>query len=1088
MFLSTINRKIKFKMVMVLAIIMVLGTYIVCLPQPAESATGDFSIDFCAAAPYSYDHLTGGGAYDDGTVGTNADVVESLEGGDFKAGDIVTYFAAVTVDDTDAAAADAPQTIEMDFSFLADTTGQSGAALGDIVAVQVNYGTIQDLIAGENTIDDGIRDDGGSVATLIDEELVGTMFDGGVLNGTVELTDLERNEQVIVRIDVKLFWQPGSNPTGNLQADLQAAWLTYIDGTTPVDPPAAIPGGAQTVPFKQIGDIAAPAIDVQKTVCLPDEPGPGVESLTIYEGEQVKYYYVVTNPSNTLDPPGAPLYNVTLTDDNGTPSNPADDFPVTLTGLTDVDMDGAADDLAAGGTATGYSPVVTYSTADTIVNTATATGNDSIVSPALYTDTDIATVTVLPPPVVAPMPRVIKGNEEGNDNVATLNEPGGSVTINVVVYNDAPAGTGDATLTSLVDDIYGDITSTGHNGITATTLATGDTIPGGGSYSGSFTVDVTGEPATIVDTLTATLQNTHSSVSDNDQANIVITNVLPVVDLVKDVTPASLAEPGGAFNYTLTITNNSVENVTITALTDDNPLPAECSALIGQVLTPGQAVSCTYSVTHTEAGAYPNTASVSVVDNEGNTASDSDSETVIVTDVLPVVDLVKDVTPASLAEPGGAFNYTLTITNNSVENVTITALTDDNPLPAECSALIGQVLTPGQTVSCTYSVTHTEAGAYPNTASVSVADNEGNTASDSDSETVTVTDVLPTIEVIKDANPTTIPETGGWVTFTFTVKNTSIEPVTITSLSDTVFGTLAGDEDCHVGTVLPVGGSSEFSIDVWLEGDTGIDHYNVFTAKAVDNDNNGAEASDDYGMTVAFQDVLPDISITKTADPTSVPETGGNVEFTIVITNNSLEDATIDSLVDDVFDLTARCPDAVGTVLASGETYTCTFTEFVAGDHESGISHENTATVTASDDDGNTATASDDATVDFTDVTAVIDVEKYVSVDNGTTWADADSPAGPYATEGDPVQFKFVVTNNGTVDLSNISLTDSDYDLSGCTIPTQLAAGASFECVITVTAVLGQQTDTATASGSFTDGAGATLRPRLIQMMPTTMA
>ena len=53
-------------------------------------------------------------------------------------------------------------------------------------------------------------------------------------------------------------------------------------------------------------------------------------------------------------------------------------------------------------------------------------------------------------------------------------------------------------------------------------------------------------------------------------------------------------------------------------------------------------------------GSYENTASVTVEDNDGNSASDTDSETVTVTDVLPVVDLVKDVIPATLAEPGGA--------------------------------------------------------------------------------------------------------------------------------------------------------------------------------------------------------------------------------------------------------------------------------------------------------------------------------------------------------------------------------------------------------------------------------------------------
>src|SRR5690606_18137100 len=63
--------------------------------------------------------------------------------------------------------------------------------------------------------------------------------------------------------------------------------------------------------------------------------------------------------------------------------------------------------------------------------------------------------------------------------------------------------------------------------------------------------------------------------------------------------------------------------------------------------------------------------------------------------------------------------------------------------------------------------------------------------------------------------------------------------------------------------------------------------------------------------------------------------------------------------------------------------------------------------------------------------------------------------------------------NAGSVDLSGISLTDSDFDLTGCTIPSTLAAAASFDCVISTTAISGQHTDTATASGSFTDGAGS---------------
>ena len=58
----------------------------------------------------------------------------------------------------------------------------------------------------------------------------------------------------------------------------------------------------------------------------------------------------------------------------------------------------------------------------------------------------------------------------------------------------------------------------------------------------------------------------------------------------------------------------------------------------------------------------------------------------------------------------------------------------------------------------------------------------------------------------KTADPTSISEPGGSVTYTYTVTNTSPdEDVTIDSLEDDVLGPLAGDGDCQVGTVLARG-------------------------------------------------------------------------------------------------------------------------------------------------------------------------------------------------------------------------------------------------------------------------------------------
>jgi hypothetical protein len=109
-------------------------------------------------------------------------------------------------------------------------------------------------------------------------------------------------------------------------------------------------------------------------------------------------------------------------------------------------------------------------------------------------------------------------------------------------------------------------------------------------------------------------------------------------------------------------------------------------------------------------------------------------------------------------------------------------------------------------------------------------------------------------------------------------------------------------------------------------------------------------------------------------------------------------------------------------------------------------------------------------TITNNDLKLDIDIEKYVSVDNGVTWEDADDPTGPFAVEGGTVKFKFEVKNTGEVVLSNIAIQDTDFDLSSCPIPSTLAPSVSFECDIMTTAVLGQHTDTGTVDVSFMYG------------------
>jgi uncharacterized repeat protein (TIGR01451 family) len=88
----------------------------------------------------------------------------------------------------------------------------------------------------------------------------------------------------------------------------------------------------------------------------------------------------------------------------------------------------------------------------------------------------------------------------------------------------------------------------------------------------------------------------------------------------------------------------------------------------------------------------------------------------------------------------------------------------------------------------------------------------------------------------------------------------------------------------------------------------------------------------------------------------------------------------------------------------------------------------------------NSATVKTNETTPVTDTEAAtliykaqIDLTKYVSVDQGATWEDANTPTGPtlLSSVGFNPLFKYTALNNGTVTLQDVILTDANYDLNG---------------------------------------------------------
>lgn len=74
--------------------------------------------------------------------------------------------------------------------------------------------------------------------------------------------------------------------------------------------------------------------------------------------------------------------------------------------------------------------------------------------------------------------------------------------------------------------------------------------------------------------------------------------------------------------------------------------------------------------------------------------------------------------------------------------------------------------------------------------------------------------IPPQIAVTKSVSPTTIPATGGSAAYTIVVSNPGTVDTTISSLDDTMVTTFP--DTCHVGTVLPAGGTCTISYAVLL--------------------------------------------------------------------------------------------------------------------------------------------------------------------------------------------------------------------------------------------------------------------------------
>jgi hypothetical protein len=240
-----------------------------------------------------------------------------------------------------------------------------------------------------------------------------------------------------------------------------------------------------------------------------------------------------------------------------------------------------------------------------------------------------------------------------------LVEPGGSVTFSVEISNTSLASI-PVTLTSLIDDVYGDVTDGANLAVSNSSCMLDSAIHSTLGYTCTFEAKVSGKAGDIItNVITATVISARQRVATAfDDAQVKIT-VAPVarLDVTKKAVPEILYEPGGMVRYDIKATNSSSESITLTltSLQDDmfgdladpaNTAISMTTCISGTALAPADSYECSFEskVTGVAGDVLTDVVTVTAITEAGSRVEDADDA--VVTLVVEPPDTGAPLSPA----------------------------------------------------------------------------------------------------------------------------------------------------------------------------------------------------------------------------------------------------------------------------------------------------------------------------------------------------------------------------------------------------------------------------------------------------------
>ena len=544
--------------------------------------------------------------------------------------------------------------------------------------------------------------------------------------------------------------------------------------------------------------------------------------------------------------------------------------------------------------------------------------------------------------------------------------------------------------------------------------------------------------------------------------------------LTKTASKDTDVEEGDIITYTYVATNTG--NITIDAVTisDVHGGTAALSAITPSNVTiapngGSQTFTSTYTVKQADIDAgsvISNTATANGTPRRGPFTPPEVTETITPIAPNPLATLTKTASPDANAGLNDVITYNYVVENTgnvTLNNIMISDVHGGTGTLGAITPASVATLAPGDSTTFTsmYTITQEDVDAgtpISNTATANASPASGNYTAPEAVEEVTLEAPVPSVEFTKTASDTTDVTVGQVITYTYNVRNTGNVLLTGVSITD------AHNGDGPLGTIspasvasLPVGQTAIFTADYTVtqaDIDAAADITNIATVTATPS--RGSLPTTTAQEAVDVADPVPALTMVKTATTTDFDTVGDIISYTYRVTNAGNISISAISVTDNKI-ATVNCP---ATSIAPMEFVTCTADYSIKQEDLDAGFVTNVAEATGTPTDGTPPTVTATETINGTQSPKLTLVKTALDTN--------------FTAIGDTIDYEYLVTNTGNVDIMALSVTDDKIATLNCPV-TALAPMEQTTCTGTYTVIqedldAGQVINNAEASGTPAGG------------------